>query len=408
MSQAQPNPSPMPDVDNIYRRVSATDPSRPSEWVRRKVIAHAAQLGAERAIKQSPGTRAPKVESARPDVAPVEEKQSPSRVPVFATVGVVAVVALAAGWHFLGSRSAPATTALSSSTPSPAAVPDTNTPEAAQEPAPETNTSAPPAPVQSPPPAAPAAAPPAMASATPQSTPNAAEPKTSPPSAPAAAPTPRSAQITRQSSTQHPSAAQASATTASAGNTRDQANSRVASTSARVQNSAGTAVPRGASGSPSTSPADTPGANPATSVPRNDTQVAAAATAAATPAVATPPVTPAASTAASPPSSAAAPAASPAASASTVESLLQAATAGDIAGVQAAIDQHINVNARDSAGRTALMLATVNGREDVAKALLAHHADPNIADARGVTPLRASFTHRQGKISVILQAAGAR
>jgi hypothetical protein len=397
MSQAQPNPSPMPDVDNIYRRISAADPSRPSEWVRRKVTAHAAQLGAERAIKQSPGTRAPKVESARPDGAAVEEKQSPSRVPLFATVGVVAVVAIAAGWHFLGSRSAPATTALSSSMPSPAAVPDTNTPEAAQEPAPETNTSAPPAPVQSPPPA--------MASATPQSTPTAAEPKTSPTSAPA--PAPRSAQIARQSLTQHPSAAQAPAATASA-STRDQANSRVASTSARVQNSAGTAVPRGASGSSSTSPADTPGASPATSVPRNDTQVAAAATAAATPAVATPPVTPAASTAASPPSSAAATAASPAASASTVESLLQAATAGDIAGVQAAIDQHINVNARDSAGRTALMLATVNGREDVAKALLAHHADPNIADARGVTPLRASFTHRQGKISVILQAAGAR
>ena len=52
------------DVDNIYRRASSGDPSRPSEWVRRKVLAHAAQLAAERAVKQTASTRAAKVESA--------------------------------------------------------------------------------------------------------------------------------------------------------------------------------------------------------------------------------------------------------------------------------------------------------------------------------------------------------
>ena len=68
MSQAQPNPNANTNVDNAYRRASASDPSRPSEWVRRKVIAHAAQLAAERSIKQNSSTRLPKLELPQPEV----------------------------------------------------------------------------------------------------------------------------------------------------------------------------------------------------------------------------------------------------------------------------------------------------------------------------------------------------
>ena len=76
--------------------------------------------------------------------------------------------------------------------------------------------------------------------------------------------------------------------------------------------------------------------------------------------------------------------------------------------MQAAFDQHVNVNARDSQGRTALMLAAAIGQVNAVKELLAHHANPNIANANGVTPLRAAITNGQSRIVVILRQAGAR
>ncbi len=76
--------------------------------------------------------------------------------------------------------------------------------------------------------------------------------------------------------------------------------------------------------------------------------------------------------------------------------------------MQAAFDQHVDVNARDSQGRTALMLAAAIGQVSAVKALLAHHANPNIADANGVTPLRAANSNGQSRIVVILRQAGAR
>jgi ankyrin repeat protein len=65
------------------------------------------------------------------------------------------------------------------------------------------------------------------------------------------------------------------------------------------------------------------------------------------------------------------------------------------------------VNVRDPEGRTALMLAVVNGKAGAVKVLLAHHANPNIADAKGTTPLRAALTNRQAKIFDLLSRAGA-
>jgi len=54
------------------------------------------------------------------------------------------------------------------------------------------------------------------------------------------------------------------------------------------------------------------------------------------------------------------------------------------------------------------MLAATNGRVDVVKTLLAHHANPNIADSVGVTPLRAANASGESRIVVILRQAGAR
>jgi hypothetical protein len=51
MSKLPPSEDQPEDVDDQYRRASALDPSRPSEAVRRAVLAHAAQLAAERATR---------------------------------------------------------------------------------------------------------------------------------------------------------------------------------------------------------------------------------------------------------------------------------------------------------------------------------------------------------------------
>jgi ankyrin repeat protein len=53
------------------------------------------------------------------------------------------------------------------------------------------------------------------------------------------------------------------------------------------------------------------------------------------------------------------------------------------------------------------MLAAVSGQANAVKALLGHHANPNIADAQGTTPLRAANANRQSRIVVILWQAGA-
>jgi hypothetical protein len=50
MNKVPPNEDPADDVDAEYRRASALDTSRPGAAVRRAVLAHAAQLAAERAL----------------------------------------------------------------------------------------------------------------------------------------------------------------------------------------------------------------------------------------------------------------------------------------------------------------------------------------------------------------------
>jgi ankyrin repeat protein len=74
----------------------------------------------------------------------------------------------------------------------------------------------------------------------------------------------------------------------------------------------------------------------------------------------------------------------------------------------AALDNHVNINSRDTEGRTALMLAIVHGQSDAVKALLSHGADPNIPDGQNQTPLHAANAGGQWLIVVFLKRAGAK
>jgi hypothetical protein len=88
--------------------------------------------------------------------------------------------------------------------------------------------------------------------------------------------------------------------------------------------------------------------------------------------------------------------------------LWRAAENGDLATLRALHEQRADLNATDSAGRTALMLATLSGRTQAVEALLGYGADPNIVDADGRSPLDTARAANQEDIVNALRARGAR
>jgi len=68
----------------------------------------------------------------------------------------------------------------------------------------------------------------------------------------------------------------------------------------------------------------------------------------------------------------------------------------------------IDIDGRDSSGRTALMLAILSGHADAVDALLGSGADPNAADSDGTPPLQAALIGNQPAIAAALRRAGAR
>lgn len=89
--------------------------------------------------------------------------------------------------------------------------------------------------------------------------------------------------------------------------------------------------------------------------------------------------------------------------------LRQAAAGGDVAALTAQLASvGSDIDARDAQGRTALMLATLNGKADAVELLLARGADPNAADAHGVTSLQAADAAGEAEISSALRRYGAR
>jgi Ankyrin repeats (3 copies) len=89
--------------------------------------------------------------------------------------------------------------------------------------------------------------------------------------------------------------------------------------------------------------------------------------------------------------------------------LLQAAARGDVARVRSLVQMNAaSINARDTRGRTALLLAVLHRHESVVRALLQGGADPNIGDADGRTPLAVARDQNQLPVAEALLQAGAR
>ena len=95
---------------------------------------------------------------------------------------------------------------------------------------------------------------------------------------------------------------------------------------------------------------------------------------------------------------------------SASELLQQAAARGDVALVRSLVQTNTasTINARDTSGRTALLLAVLHRQESVVRALLEEGADPNIADAEGHTPLAVARDQNQLPVVEALLQAGAR
>jgi hypothetical protein len=85
-----------------------------------------------------------------------------------------------------------------------------------------------------------------------------------------------------------------------------------------------------------------------------------------------------------------------------------AAENGDLHALDRLLAGQSDINARDAAGRTPLMLAVLHGQTEVVSALLAYGADPNAADAHGTTPLEAARASGRPAIIAALQRYGAR
>jgi ankyrin repeat protein len=76
--------------------------------------------------------------------------------------------------------------------------------------------------------------------------------------------------------------------------------------------------------------------------------------------------------------------------------------------LRALLSEQIDLEARDAAGRTALLLAVLRNEAPSVEALLAAGADPNSAAADGTTPLEAAETAHETSIAAALRRAGAR
>jgi DNA-directed RNA polymerase specialized sigma24 family protein len=386
-SEVPPSQDPLSEVDHLYRRLSALDPSRPSEWVRRKVQAYAAQQAAERTVRESAKAKeSAGAVASTPRATPVPTQAEPTAkkpwlLPV--TVGAVAAVALV-GFLVVPRLMTSRNTSMPAPSPAPVSQPDTATRQVAEASAPrssESASSAAPSPaLQSSEAALPAAPPAASQSAAPQLT-----APTSP------APTPVAP---RSSAPPAPVVASNSGRTLHAQSPTKVAVARQSApiTSDRAENAAQAAPPA--------PPVNSAHATQSTSVPPTDTKVASAVppSPAVPPAVTQPaPLPPAAPPAVAQP--APTPAAAPVAAASNPpDGLWRAAESGDIPSLQAALTGNV-----DAKGHTALIIAIMNGHVGTIRALLAHGANPNTPDSRGATPLRAAYDRGNSDIVLLLQ-----
>jgi len=79
-----------------------------------------------------------------------------------------------------------------------------------------------------------------------------------------------------------------------------------------------------------------------------------------------------------------------------------------MSGLQTSLAGNVDVNALNADGQTALILAIQNNHLDVVRALLAHGANPNTPNSRGITPLRAARARANLAILTALESNGRR
>jgi ankyrin repeat protein len=350
MNEVPPNQDQADEVDNLYRRESALDPSRPSESVRRAVLEHATHLAAERSAKNGLAQSG----AARPAANPRWWRPT-----AYGTLAAAALAGLLIIPRFLA-PDAPLVGALPTAPVRPnAAATAASQAEIREQP------------------------PDAMAEVRPQSPPPPEERALQPDES---ALKPRAS--SRYGATVADSAAEIAAKNAAAKvqsmiNARSTAAGGGSETDARREQTGG--VTAGIAASPRQSVAPTaPSAAPT---------VQSAAPAAQS---------------AAPPSQSVASKAPAARLADSAAEVRRAAEIGAVPELQTLLGQPGDIDARDESGRTALMLATLHGQARAVDMLLAHGADPNAADAQGVSPLQAAIAGDRPAIAAALRRAGAR
>ena len=100
-----------------------------------------------------------------------------------------------------------------------------------------------------------------------------------------------------------------------------------------------------------------------------------------------------------------------------VEKLIDAAAKGNVKKLKKLIEQGVDLNGQDSRvdrdtfskrKRTALISAVINNKIDCVQALIAAHADPNIADCDGIAALDIAESRGYLVSAAVLKAAGAK
>ena len=349
MNEIPPNQDQADEVDNRYRRESALDPSRPSESVRRAVLEHATQLAAERTAKSGPA----QLGAGRPPANPRWWRPT-----VFGTLAAAALAGLLIIPRFLA-PDAPLVGALPTAPGQPNAAATAASQAEVREQAPD-----------------------AMAGARRQS----------PPPAEESALKPRTS--SRNEATVADSAAEIGAKNSPA-KVQRMTNAQSTAAGGGSEADARRAQTGGVTGI-AASP-------PQSAAPMSQS----AAPAAQSPAPTAPPAAPAVQSVA-PPALSAARTAPPARLVDSAAQVRRAAEIGAVPELQTLLGRQGDIDARDESGRTALMLATLHGQASAVDMLLAHGADPNAADAQGVTPLQAAIAGDRPAIAAALRRAGAR
>lgn len=367
MNEVPPNTGEDDDVDDLYRRASALDPSRPSESVRRAVLDHAARVAAQR----PPETGPVKIDFTRPAA-----NQAWRRPAIFGTLAAAALAGLIVAPQFLTPR-APVTPVSP-----PVVVSRLQSVEAPRAPAP------------------------ALAQNEDQLQDRLFKRRSAPPPAEAKNNLEPRADAEPGASAAEP-AAEMAANNVPAKKTLNSA--YAPSVGARQSSAAAPSVAATVESADKAQGSDNVQSSPGPQDAVTAQNSASASGALRTEERRTQGVTSTFGALSTPPH-AAAPMAGRARLADPPAELRRAAEIGDLPALQVLIAKQpeIEIDARDPSGRTALMLATLHGQIQAVEMLLAHGADPNAADGRGTSPLQAAIAGDQPAIIAALRRAGAR